>query len=1540
MSVGKVSITFFNRLNLEKTLVRDQKKDTLLYAAQLKLRITDWFFLKDKVELKYIGLEDAVIKQNRIDSVWNYQFIADYFTSPTPKDRSSKPIQLLFKKVDLKNVIFLSDDQWVGTKQTIKVGSMLADIRKIDLVESRFHINEVLLDNFQFLTEEFDGKRPPRVRKKYDPREMYFNAGMMRLQLDRLKISNSSFFNTNLTDGKMNFIERQPSTGFDGRFISFNQINGEVKDFTFINDTIRANLALSTVERSGFTVKEIKAKFRLTPQVMEFSNLLIRTPKSVVSNYYAMHFTDFNEDMREYMDSVKMSARFRSSEVHSDDIAFFAPELKEWNKEFTIKGTFNGTVSNFYLNDVFLKSGNVSYVTGDIRIKGLPDIDKTHFQLDKGTIQTNYNELAVVVPAMRGLKTPDLPSLGVVRYNGSFKGTVKNFAAQGNVATGLGAFSTNISMRFPDQGQPTYKGFISSRQFNLGRFIKEPALGTITFDGAVDGMGFAKATMVTQLAGYVSQLQFNDYNYRNIQVNGTFQKQYFNGELKADDLNFDFTSQLEINLTNEIPHFNILGDLVESDLQALNFTKDKIRFTGLFDLNFSGRNIDEFLGNAKILNAVLVHDSTQISFDSLNLSSFYQNDIKMLTASSNEFDVIVSGKFNIIQLPGSVQSMLNRYYPSFIPPATAAPNQDFDFTLRTRDFTKYASLLDKRIGGFNYAHFTGSVNTNRSEFDLRGTLPFFSFNEYVITNANIDAQGREDSLTIKGTVVNVAVGDSLAFPNTDFTIRSSRDHSLVHLATRSTNTLDDADLNAEIITFDDGASVRLKPSSFVLNNKKWTLEEKGEITIRKSILSANNVRFTSGFQEITVSTHQEEGSNTNDLLVKLDKVNIGDFLPIVLKDPKIEGTATGTVKMSDFFGKFALTADLNTEHLWINDDSIGAVKLAANYPTSNSKIAFKVESPNDGFRFFAEGTYDLKAKADESLNTQVRLDDASIKFLNQFLGSLFSDIHGQAEGLITLKGDINAPTLIGTARLRNASMKVDYTQVYYFIDNAELEFAEDQIEVGSTTVRDRNGNTGTVSGTLYHRGFKNMRYQFDVYSSRMLVLDTRENHNSNFYGKAIGNIRMSLVGPEDNLSMHIEATVNDTTQITIPPTNSRESGEADFIVFKQHGVALTSAANPRTRLIITLELNVNPLAQVNVVLDDLSGDVIKAMGSGKIRMTIDNGRIDMRGRYMIESGLYAFNFQSFIHKPFILLGGSDNYIEWTGDPADAKINLQAQYVAERVSLNELVSNQSLDLGSNIRAYRGEVYVIARLRGMLSSPDIDFKIDFPSSQALTQNANFAQFLNKLESDTSEMVKQVTWLIAFNSFAPYGEIRTGVDVRSISANSISRRVGDVLSKAVTRLLSDLGLEFEVGGSVYSSATFFTNASGNNPLDRTRLNFKFTKNILNGKIIISAGTDVDFYVGNTVAAQSGNWQWLPDLSAQFLLREGEKGKLKAIVFTRSSLDINQTAIGRRNRMGASLSYSRDFGRKKRKQQEAKKQQATSPATVEDKKISPGRK
>ncbi|HVX52478.1 MAG TPA: translocation/assembly module TamB domain-containing protein [Chitinophagaceae bacterium] len=1510
VSVKHVSFSLFDKMDLDTVLVRDHAKDTLLFAGAVKVRITDWFFVRNSVDLKYIGLEDAVIKQQRKDSVWNYQFLADYFSSPdtTKKDTSGKSIKLNLKKVDFKNVTYIKNDEWSGNKMVIKAGSLLLDADTIDIGKKLFVINSIELDKPYVTIENFDGRGPEEQgAESIKDTGLYFNPAGIIAKIKSIKLTNGFF-------GNLKRGEKTEKGVFNGSYIKAGKLMATIDSFTFIKDTMQASINIEAKERSGFDLKKLKAAFRLTPRIMEFKNLRLETPKTTITDYFAMRFKDFNKDLGEYVDNVVMDAHFHNAEVNSDDIAFFAPDLADWKRTVNLSGKFLGTVSNFKITDLFLRAGGNTHISGDVNMKGLPEVNSTSINITNAVIQTNSNEISFLAPSIRKITQPNLAALGNVLFRGKVGGTLTSYNLDGNFSTMLGGIYTKLTLGIPRHGEPVYKGNLKTTQFDIGRFINSEDIGTVGFSGDIDGYSFDLDKIKTTVNGNFDSLQFNGYTYSKLTFNGDIQKGKFNGDFKADDANFDFTSHIELDLTGNEPAFNILGDLEVANLKQLNFTKDNYQLTGLFDLNFKGHNIDEFLGSAKLLNAILKHDSTKLDFDSLSVTAYLDSaNRKVLSAVSNQFDVKVIGRqYSILDLPKSFQTFLSRYYPSYIePPVIPAQNQNFAVIIHTRDFDKYARLIDTNLSGLNDAHIVGSVNTNDSGFNLLVELPEARYGKYKLEDAEIRGKGNYDALTISGAIGRIYVSDSLYFPNSTINIQSANDQSVVHIATSANTTLNNADLNAEVVTMPDGVHIDFSPSSFVLNEKKWNLEKQGELIIKKDFASASNVKFTQGFQEISVETDKENSSN---LVVNLKDVNIGDIVPLFTRQPRIEGVANGTVLLRDFFNKFSADATLRADQFRLNDDSVGVVNLTANYDNETGKVGFDVKSDNENYHFNITGNYNTKDSAISPLFTTGHFAGAKIGLLNEFLGDLFGNITGTASGDLSVSGNPSSPQLSGRITLRDAGLTVKYTQVRYTIDSAVINFKSDGIDFGQFTVYDKNNNAGIVRGILYEKGFKNMRFDFNMSTNKMLLLDTKPKDNPQFYGKAVGKASMSFTGPQEDMKMSIVGQVNDTTHIFIPTSNERESDEVDFIRFKRYGKEIT-APETRSKLSIDLDLTANNQAEIDVILDALTGDIIKATGNGRLKINIPaNGSMTMKGRYNIERGTYNFDFQSLVKKPFVLLPGAGSYIEWTKDPYDANINITAQYTAQNVSINDLISNGAYQLSGAASAYRGDVYVIAHLTQKLTKPNITFSIDFPEESAIKNDQNFRLFLKRLDSEPDEKLKQVTWLIVFGSFAPYGEgLGGGNDnlVRSAGINTISQKISDEVNRMVAGVFSRLGFDFNVSASTYSSSQLGAGGSSNR-LDRQNIDLKLNKSLLNGKLIVTVGSGFDFNISNASAVQSGNFQWLPDISLQILLsRNAYRGtQLRAIVFNKSSLDVSTGGgIGRRLRQGASISYSFDF-------------------------------
>ncbi len=68
-----------------------------------------------------------------------------------------------------------------------------------------------------------------------------------------------------------------------------------------------------------------------------------------------------------------------------------------------------------------------------------------------------------------------------------------------------------------------------------------------------------------------------------------------------------------------------------------------------------------------------------------------------------------------------------------------------------------------------------------------------------------------------------------------------------------------------------------------------------------------------------------------------------------------------------------------------------------------------------------------------------------------------------------------------------------------------------------------------------------------------------------------------------------------------------------------------------SNIFVNMNLSANPACEIDVVLDESTGDVIKGNGNCT-NLNIQVGTTDpltIRGKYNIEKGVYTFNFQNF-----------------------------------------------------------------------------------------------------------------------------------------------------------------------------------------------------------------------------------------------------------------------------------------------------------------------
>ena len=1556
ISIDNVNFSLLNRMHLQGVLIRDRTGDTLLYAGNVSVRITDWFIFKKQAELKYIGLENALVKFQRTDSIWRQQFIFDYFATPKT-DTAKKKAGIVFnlKLVELKNVTFLKKDEWLGNDLRAHVGSMLLNANDISLSGNHYDVNTLELYEPDISIHNYEGRRGPRPvltgpekTAEEELSDYLWNQGGMQLRIANMKIVNGSFRNDRDTD-------RPPFPYFDGKHIYFSGINAEMTNAGFVGDTVYSYLKLSARERSGLEVKQMTADLSFKPTGMEFRNLDLQTNRSRIRDYFSMSYDDMR-DMSDFLNKVEMAAVFDDAYVDSDDIAFFAPALADWKKTITLRGNVRGPVSDLVGRNLFVEAGSSTVLSGDISLRGLPDINQTFIDFTARDFRTTYGDAVTFVPAIRKVTTPDLRQLGYVQFRGNFTGFIRDFVTFGTIETNLGSVKSDLNMKLPARGVPVYSGSIATDGFKLGQFLHNPDLGMISMTGSVKGTGFNERNRQLSFDGLIRYADYRQYRYNNVVVQGTLNKNLFEGVASIRDPNADLDLNGIIDFNQPDPRFDLVADVRYLNLQPLGLTEDDYRFQGQFDLDFTAGQQDIFLGDARITGAEITRNGQRLPFDSLVVRSVYTDSGKTLIASSNEFEARVTGDFNLRELPAAVSVVLHRYYPSYIPLPARYPrrNQDIRFYLKTYYAEEYVALLDSSLGGLNNSEISGRLNLAENSLVFEAAVPQFRYQQYNFENVDITATGDAQNLFVKGSAHNIMFrnNDSVTIPIADFTIQARNDSSRVNLITEANRSLDTANISALVLTYRDGIKVEFDRSTFTLNGKSWVIDENGEIAFRRNTPFTGILQLSEGEQRIVVRT-EPSGQGWNNLKMSLTKLNMGDLAPFFLPKNRLEGLISGNVTVEDPTNNLRIySTDLQTEFLRLDNDSLGAVRISdLLYEKSTGLLTAKGNTLNDLNHLAFDVTVNVADP--NAVNNKIALQarNFQLSVLERFLGTLFTDIQGYLTGNVDITGAFRNLTVTGKGRLKDAGLKVLFTQVFYDIADTDIELKSDEINLDGIVLRDTiTGNPVYITGGIEHQSFRNMFYNLDIstrrpgttsdqYNLPVQLLATSYKDNQQFYGDVKGTGSMSLLGPQSAMYMKIDAAASTLHEsfVTIPPVSSRVSGGmADFLVERKYGREMEELVNVdnTTNIIYDVDVTANPNVTVKVVLDELTGDELSGRGSGTLNIRSGTAEpLTLRGRFDIEEGNYLFTFQSFFKKPFELRRGVDNYIEWNGDPNDARINFEAVYRAERVSYATLAN--SLGLATDIARVREDVFVVARLTDQLFKPTISFSLDFPSTSPAITDPELALIVQQMQKNPNELNTQVTYLIVFNSFAPV-ELGSGATagnpLGSTLSNTISSILLNVISDQINKLFGNLlkndKFDIRLNTALYNRNLL--NEQGFLNIG-TNVNLSIGRSFFNNRFIISTGLGVEAPLQQTNLQQG--LQFLPDVTMEWLINPS--GTLRATFFYRENTDYLAISSGQRNakRVGGSIAFRKDFDRlrdlfKSRRAQKTNPPQPLEPA------------
>jgi len=176
---------------------------------------------------------------------------------------------------------------------------------------------------------------------------------------------------------------------------------------------------------------------------------------------------------------------------------------------------------------------------------------------------------------------------------------------------------------------------------------------------------------------------------------------------------------------------------------------------------------------------------------------------------------------------------------------------------------------------------------------------------------------------------------------------------------------------------------------------------------------------------------------------------------------------------------------------------------------SKKQQAFTLILKNPLYKLNAKGKLNLKDSLNQLIETDINVQNLQLSILKPYLGIVFSDMSGNGNGFLQIKGNLKEPDLIGAVKINNAKVTVDFTKCTYTLADPIITFSPDKIDFGTIQLKDSYGYSATFKGDLEHHFFNKFAYNLSATSRKLLVLNTGRNDNNLFYGKALARFNFS-----------------------------------------------------------------------------------------------------------------------------------------------------------------------------------------------------------------------------------------------------------------------------------------------------------------------------------------------------------------------------------------------------------------------------------------------
>ncbi len=1122
------------------------------------------------------------------------------------------------------------------------------------------------------------------------------------------------------------------------------------------------------------------------------------------------------------------------------------------------------------ITDTELQWGETTNITGNLQVYDVMQPDSLSFDIAKLMAKTGRPDIIRFISEEEvGISVPEILVL-----EASGKGSLNAVTAEAKVSLPKG--NARLTGSYDGKNGNRFSGNLEVDSLRLDKLLNNPQLGGLAFTMEVSGGGKSWNTLDAVLNTDFSQLDFAGYDFSNLNLNGKITRGAGDIMLSFKDANLHFDSNIALALDSVVPKIGLDLDLIGADLYALGLTDAQIKTGMKLHADLAG-NVSDFKLDAEIENGLVVYDNKQYQIEDIRLSSKIDAQQTIISLDSD----FLKGSLTSNASPQGITTAVTRQLKNYLrdssqtEPISDSVSVQMNLGLRpnavlTEVFFRETERLDSII---IRADFDAIAKMMSAEV----YVPFANYGGSSVDSLKVSIIGDSSDLSFSAGFSEL-ISDPIHIKKTTF--KGSLKDKKLQL---SLSSVDEGEavlhLDSDLSYTKDSLQLRIRPENLIFNKKEWSLPIDNEIIVASNFLAFKNMEFSRDTQQLTFS-NTISGIEKEHLGISFSNFKLQTFLSLLNpNDQLITGVVNGDFRIENPFGAKGLVADFKVEKLHILDAPLGDLVLKASSINANT-YQFNLGLKDGGADLDLLGTY-TAAETGAVLDLDLDMNRLDMKFLERFTEGAITESNGAISGQISLSGTTTAPQYAGSINFNTVGFKVASLNSTFNLPNERLELDSDGIYLDNFKIADANDSSFTLDGKIGTENIANPTFDLQLDTKKFRLLNSTKADNALFYGLASLDADISVKGnlqlPKISGTIRI-GKVTDLTYVVLESQLDVEEREGVVIFVNRENTDAILTRNEEEEtsaffkgMDVQAVLEIADDAIFNIIIDERTGDNLKVSGNAALNLNIEpNGRINLSGRYELNSGHYEASLYNLVNRRFEIRTGSS--ITWKGNPTDATLDVTAIYDLETSAaplMASVTSGQDVSVAGKYRQVLPfKVYL--NVDGELLTPELSFGLDMPEDDQGAVGGAVYSRVQQLNQQESQLNKQVFSLLALNRFYPdSGSDGSGGGTAAFARDNVNDLLSGELNAFSDKLLGDSGFELDF------DLDSFTDYQGENAQDRTQLNISARKKLFNDRLIVTAGSAVD--VEGSAQPGQAETPIIGNVSLEYLLSKNGNYRLR---------------------------------------------------------------